>query len=74
MLYSLVELNRAAMSPLRLAARASRAGLRSRYNPFGDTDFARRMAAAADVFESMTRYYGKPAREARAASLSGDIA
>lgn len=60
MLYSLVELNRVAMAPMRMAARASRAALRSPLNPLGNTDYGRSLAAMADVFESATRYYGKP--------------
>ena len=60
MLYSLVEMNRAAMAPLRLAAKTSRAMLRSPLNPLAQTGFGKSMAAAADVFESTTRYYGKP--------------
>lgn len=60
MLYSLVEMNRVAMAPLRMTAKASRAMLRSPLNPIGQTEFGKSMAAAADVFESTTRYYGKP--------------
>ena len=60
MLYTLVEMNRAAMAPFRVAAKASRAFWASPLNPYGDTDFGRSMTAAADVFESATRYYGKP--------------
>ncbi len=60
MLYSFVEMNRAAMLPLRLAVKASRAGLRSPLNPVGQTQIGRSMAAAADVFEATTRFYGKP--------------
>ncbi len=60
MLYSLVEMNRAAMLPLRLAVKASRAGLRSSLNPVAQTQLGRSAAAAADVFEATTRFYGKP--------------
>ena len=60
MLYSLVEMNRAAMAPLGVAAKASRTALRSPLNPLARTDIGRSMAAAADVFEATTRYYGKP--------------
>jgi len=60
MLYSFVEMNRAAMLPLRLAVKASRAGLRSSLNPIGQTQIGRSVAAAADVFEATTRFYGKP--------------
>lgn len=60
MLYSLVELNRVAMAPMRLAARAGRAALASPLNPLGQTSYGKSLTAMADVFESATRYYGKP--------------
>ncbi len=60
MLYSLVELNRAAMAPIRLAARAGRTALHSPLNPVGRTEYGKSLSAFVDVFESTTRYYGKP--------------
>ena len=60
MLYSLVELTRASMLPWRAAANATRRSLRAGWNPAGDTLPGRATAAAADMFESLTRYYGKP--------------
>lgn len=60
MLYSFVELTRAAMLPWRAAANVTRRSLRSPLNPAGDTLAGRATAAAADLFESLTRYYGKP--------------
>ncbi|MEM9739522.1 MAG: polyhydroxyalkanoate depolymerase [Pseudomonadota bacterium] len=60
MLYTLVELNRAAMAPLRMAAKASRLAAQSPLNPFGKTDYGRALGAMTDVFESATRFYGKP--------------
>jgi poly(3-hydroxybutyrate) depolymerase len=60
MLYSMIEMNRAAMAPMRMAVKASRSFLRSPYNPIGNTEYGRSLAAFADVFESSTRYYGKP--------------
>lgn len=60
MLYSFVEMNRMAMAPLRLAAKASRASLRSSLNPLSRTEMGRSLAAAVDVFEATTRFYGKP--------------
>jgi len=60
MLYSLVEMNRAVMAPVRAAARASRATLNNPLNPMGRTDYGKSMIAIADVFESATRFYGKP--------------
>lgn len=60
MLYSFVEMTRAAMLPWRAAANVTRRSLRSPLNPAGDTLAGRATAAAADLFESLTRYYGKP--------------
>ncbi len=60
MLYSLYELNQIALTPLRAAAMAQSAMLRSPFNFAADTEASRKAAAAADVFESITRRYGKP--------------
>jgi poly(3-hydroxybutyrate) depolymerase len=60
MLYSVYELNRLAITPWRAAANATRQMLRSPLNPMGETIAGRTMAAAADLFESVTRRYGKP--------------
>lgn len=71
MLYSLVELNRVALAPMRLAARAGRAALASPMNPFGDTSYGKSLTAMADVFESATRYYGKPEWRIDSVRLNG---
>lgn len=60
MLYSLYELNRAAVSPLNAAAEAQSALLRSPFNPMGQTPFGRAAAAAGEVLASITRRYRKP--------------
>ncbi|MEM7766854.1 MAG: polyhydroxyalkanoate depolymerase [Pseudomonadota bacterium] len=60
MLYSLVEMNRAVMAPVRAAARASKVTLHNPLNPIGRTDYGKSLMAMADVFESATRFYGKP--------------
>ncbi len=60
MLYTLVEINRLALAPMRAAARTSRAMIRAPGNPWRNTEFGKSFAAMADVFESVTRYYGKP--------------
>ncbi len=61
MLYTLIEMNRLAMAPLRLAAEAGRAALTSPLNPMGQTQYGKSLLALADVFERTTRDYGKPA-------------
>ncbi|WP_300526973.1 polyhydroxyalkanoate depolymerase [Maricaulis sp.] len=60
MLYSMYEMNRMAMTPWRAAANATRRMIRAPWNPMGDTVAGRTMAAAAELFESVTRRYGKP--------------
>lgn len=60
MLYSLYELNRAAVAPLHVAAAAQSALLRSPLNPAGMTPMGRTVAAAGDLIEAVTRRYRKP--------------
>lgn len=60
MLYSLVEMNRAAMAPMRLMAKGARAVLNNSISPVRDSAFGRSALAATSVFERATRYYGKP--------------
>ncbi|MEZ5997130.1 MAG: hypothetical protein R3B98_00355 [Hyphomonas sp.] len=50
----------AAMAPMRLAVKAGRLALKSPLNPIANTDYGKSLIAFADVFESTTRYYGKP--------------
>ncbi|MBV5256897.1 polyhydroxyalkanoate depolymerase [Synechococcus moorigangaii CMS01] len=71
MLYTFMEMTRAAMLPWRTAANMARTTLRSPLNPMGDTLAGRTAAAAADVFESLTRYYGKPEWGIEATEVSG---
>lgn len=60
MLYQLYEMNHAAISPFRAAAQVTQALLRNPMNPAAYTLPGRAAAAAADVFEGVTRRYGKP--------------
>ncbi len=60
MLYSFYELGHLSVAPLRIAALMQSSMLRSPLNPLGDTEVGRTAAAAADLFESMTRRYRKP--------------
>lgn len=71
MLYSFLEMSRAAMMPWRAAANATRQALRNPLNPMADTMAGRAMAAGADVFESLTRYYGKPGWEFETIGIEG---
>lgn len=71
MLYAFMEMTRAAMLPWRAAANVARTSLRSPLNPVGETLAGRTAAAAADVFESLTRYYGKPSWGLEATEVNG---
>ncbi len=59
-LYSLYELNHAALAPWRAAAIAQTALLNSPLNPMADSTLVRNAIAANEVFESVTRRYLKP--------------
>lgn len=61
MLYTLVELQKAALTPARVAAQALHTTLSLPWLPANYTRLARTLTAGADVFERLTRPYGKPA-------------
>ncbi|SIR28731.1 poly(3-hydroxybutyrate) depolymerase [Rhizobium sp. RU35A] len=60
MFYQLYELNHAAMAPYRAATETLRFLYSNPLNPFSQTTFGRTMAAGLEVFERITRRYGKP--------------
>ena len=60
MLYTLVEMSRAGMLPVRFATRAFKSAMALQPAPFRESETGRSMLAMGDVFESVTRYYGKP--------------
>jgi len=60
MLYHAYELTHAAITPWRAAAGAVKATLSNPLNPWSYTSFGKSIVAAADVFETTTRRYGKP--------------
>lgn len=60
MLYMLYEMNHAAVAPWRMAANASRHFWTATNNPLADTELGRSTAASLDMFERLTRRYGKP--------------
>lgn len=59
--YHAYELAHALLSPWRLGIEAMRAGLDHPLNPLTGTPAARSLSAACQVFEKVTRRYGKPA-------------
>ncbi|WP_296166285.1 polyhydroxyalkanoate depolymerase [uncultured Brevundimonas sp.] len=60
MLYSLHELAYASASPFRIGAQMARSFWSSPLNPAADTAIGRTAFASAELFESVTRRYGKP--------------
>ncbi len=60
MLYYLYEMNHAAIAPWRAAADAANFFWKNPVNPFAQTYMARSMSASLELFERVTRRYGKP--------------
>jgi poly(3-hydroxybutyrate) depolymerase len=61
MLYDIYEMNHVAVAPWRAMAGAGRLFWKSPANPFSTTYLGRSMAASLELFERVTRRYGKPA-------------
>jgi poly(3-hydroxybutyrate) depolymerase len=59
--YHLYELAHLAVAPARALSDATRLMLRNPMNPLTHTAWGRSMAASAELFERLTRRYGKPA-------------
>ena len=60
MFYQLYEMNHAVMAPFRATADAMRLAYRNPLNPLSHSVVGRTMAAGLEVFERVTRRYGKP--------------
>ena len=60
MQYHAYELAYAWITPMRAAAQGTKLALDLHFNPFDKTLWRRQTAAACDVFEGLTRRYGKP--------------
>lgn len=71
MLYHLYELTHAAVAPFRAAANFSRLALNHPANPFSYTYPAKATSAALEVFEGLTRRYGKPEFGIDSVSIGG---
>lgn len=61
MYYNFYEWSHAALQPWRAYAEATRLLYNNPLNPFSQTPLGRSIAATAEVFERVTRRYGKPA-------------
>ncbi|MGH6948766.1 MAG: polyhydroxyalkanoate depolymerase [Kiloniellales bacterium] len=60
MLYYLNEMSRLSMAPARAMSDGLRLVLNNPFNPLSATPMARHIASAAEIFEHLTRSYGKP--------------
>lgn len=70
-LYFWYEATHALMSPARALASSTKLFYRNPSNPLTDTPFGRNMSAACEMFERMTRRYGKPEFGFGAISVNG---
>lgn len=58
--YHAYEFAHAALGPLRLGAKLMKTQLNMPFNPYGDSEVGKQIKAACEVFEGVTRRYGKP--------------
>ncbi len=71
MMYQFYELNHAALQPARAYADAVKLFCSNPLNPFSVTPVARSLAAGAELFERVTRRYGKPSFNLEETSIDG---
>ena len=71
MLYHLYELTHAAVAPMRAAAHFNRLALTNPANPWSYGFPAKAASAAIEVFEGLTRRYGKPEFGIDSVSIAG---
>lgn len=71
MLYHIYELQQAMMTPARLSAELVRMANRNPFNPLSHTQAGRSLAAGAELFERVTRRFGKPAFNLDTTTING---
>src|ERR1700685_3434675 len=69
--YHLYEMAHAALAPARAVSDAANFVFRNPFNPLSATAFGKNIAAGAELFERMTRRYGKPAFGLRSVTVDG---
>jgi poly(3-hydroxybutyrate) depolymerase len=69
--YQLYEMAHAALAPARAVSDATHFILRNPWNPLSNTALGRNIAAGAELFERMTRRYGKPTFDLDATLVDG---
>jgi len=71
MRYHAYEFAHAVISPMRMLAQGLKMQLNMPFNPMGMTPVGKSVSAACDVFESVTRRYGKPEWDIHETSIFG---
>lgn len=71
MLYHLYDMQHALLTPARFGAEGLRALLKNPFNPIAHTQAARTLAAGAEVFERVTRKFGRPAFDLPTTTIDG---
>ncbi len=71
MLYQLYDLQHAMLTPARLAAEMVRTAFQNPFNPLAYHQMGRSIAAGAEVFERITRRFGKPAFDLPYTEIAG---
>ena len=72
MSYQIYEMLHLAFAPARALTDATVQFLKSPFHPFANTTFARNLSASAELFERMTRRYGKPVFGLQTTSIGGE--
>jgi len=71
MLYHIYDSWQAALTPARLMSEATKMALQNPLSPLAYTPFSRSIGASAELFERVTRKFGKPAFDLRATIIDG---
>ncbi|MBL8640396.1 MAG: polyhydroxyalkanoate depolymerase [Alphaproteobacteria bacterium] len=71
MLYHLHDLQHVLLTPARLSAELMRTGFQSPLNPLSYTPLGRTISAGAELFERVTRRFGKPSFELPFTTING---
>ncbi len=69
--YQMYEMTLAALAPARAISDASLLVFRNPFNPLANTSFGKNIAAGAELFERITRRYGKPVFGFRRTTVAG---
>jgi poly(3-hydroxybutyrate) depolymerase len=71
--YHVYEMAHLALAPARAMSDATRLFFKNPVNPWSHTHIGKNFAASAELFERMTRRYGKPSFGLEATTISGEV-